>query len=260
MFALRYATNPKRRTVSNFLSNADLHDGPMPMDYFVWLAVNDTHAVVIDSGMTQAACEARGHTFLCDPVAGLAQLGVAPEKVAQVVVTHLHYDHAGNLDKFPNAHFHIHPAELGHACGPYMQHASLRRPYRVDQICTALRLLYGDRLHFTAESTEIVPGITSHWVGGHTPGMQVVRVLTERGMVVLASDAMHYYANLERRNPFPILVDTLAYITAWDQLLALADSVDHIVAGHDPKVMALYPNAAPDRPGFAVRLDLPPVA
>lgn len=256
LYALRYATNPRRRTVSNFLSNADLHDGPMPMDYFVWLAVNEEHAVLIDSGMDEATCRARGHTFLCDPVAGVERLGVPALSVQHVIVTHMHWDHAGNLDKFPNARFHIHPQDLGHACGPHMRHAALRRPYQVEHVCQAIRLLYRDQVAFTGTQTEVVPGITTHHVGGHTPGMQVVRVNTARGIVLLASDAMHYYANMERRNPFPILTDTLAYVAAWDRLEELAGSTGRIVAGHDPLVMERHPDACPDFPGLAVRLDL----
>lgn len=259
LYAVRYATNPRRRAVSNFLSNMDVDDAPMPMDYFVWLAVNADHAVLVDTGMDEDLCRARGHTYLCDPLDAVAQFGIQPGRIRHVVLTHLHWDHAGNLGRLPEALFHAHPMELAHACGEAMLLPALRRPYHEGHVRQAIALLYAQRLRFTGEASEVVPGIRTHHVGGHSPGLQVVQVLTRRGLVVLAADAMHYYANRERHNPFPILVDTQAAVRAWLRLDTLADSAEHIVAGHDPLVMTRYPPAGTRPPGLAVRLDQPPM-
>lgn len=259
LIALRYATNQRRSARQNFLITNDLHDGPMPMDFFVWLAVCCDRLVLIDSGCDEATATRRGHEFLCCPAQGLAELGFNPERVTDIVVTHMHWDHMGNVDKFPKAQLHLHKKELAHATGCGMCHPMLRRPYDVDQVCEVVRALYGGRVSFNDGERQIAPGISVHHVGGHTPGLQVVKVRTQRGFVVLASDAMHYYANLSLGNPYPVVVDVQNYLEAFNTLGHLADSCEHIVPGHDPIVMKLYPAWSETSRGAAVRLDAAPL-
>jgi glyoxylase-like metal-dependent hydrolase (beta-lactamase superfamily II) len=91
-----------------------------------------------------------------------------------------------------------------------------------------------------------------------TRGLQVVRVHTRRGWVVLASDAAHFYANWQQARPFPIVDSVPAYLDAFRTIEALASSPQHVIPGHDPLVLASYPPAAPGLEN-AVRVDLPPL-
>jgi len=260
LYAIRYGTNQRRRRVENLIWVApdDPHDAPMPMDFFVWAAVSPSRVVVIDTGADEATCRARGHDFLRCPTDGLGRIGVDASDVHQVVTTHLHWDHAGNLDSFPNAQLHLQRAEMVHASGPCMNRAFLRRPYDPDQIGAYLRRLYAGRVTFHDGADELTPGLSLHAVGGHTPGMQVVRVNTRRGQVVLTSDAVHYYENLDAENPFPVLVSTIDYVEALHRVRELADGPDHLVPGHDPMVLACYPPVRPDLAGVVARLDVEP--
>jgi glyoxylase-like metal-dependent hydrolase (beta-lactamase superfamily II) len=117
--------------------------------------------------------------------------------------------------------------------------------------------VFAGRVQFHEGDAELAPGITLHKVGGHTRGMQIVRVATERGWIVLGSDSAHFYANLEPGRPFPILDDLDAYVAAQRTALRLASSPQHFIPGHDPLVLARYPSA---RNGLedVVRLDLAP--
>ncbi len=90
--------------------------------------------------------------------------------------------------------------------------------------------------------------------------MQFVRVNTARGVVVLASDASHYYENIEANRPFPICVDVAATLDSYELVRAAAPSPAHIVPGHDPLVMQRYPAPSPELEGIAVRLDVMPKA
>ena len=105
IYALRYATREARRH-EHFIGG-DPHDAPMPMDYFVWVAVSDEHTVVVDTGFTPEVAARRGRDHLRCPTEGLHEIGVDCERVACVILTHLHYDHVGNLEKFPAAKFRI---------------------------------------------------------------------------------------------------------------------------------------------------------
>jgi glyoxylase-like metal-dependent hydrolase (beta-lactamase superfamily II) len=243
IYAIRYGTNAHRRRTENFIWTApdDVHDAPMPMDFFVWAVVGPDRTVLVDTGSAPATMTPRGHTHLRAPVAGLRAIGIEPHAVTDVIATHLHWDHAGNLADVPDARLHVQQLELAHATGPAMARKFLRRPYDAEQVNEWLRALFGGRVAFHRGDEELAPGVSIHHVGGHTPGMQVVRVRTDRGHVVLASDAVHYYDNLREENPFPVLVSTIDYVEALTTVRALADSDDHIVPGHDPSVLSGYP-------------------
>ncbi|HSV82728.1 MAG TPA: MBL fold metallo-hydrolase, partial [Ramlibacter sp.] len=118
VYALRYAT-VARTPQENFIA-ADPHDGPATMDYFVWAILGQGETIVVDTGFTAAAAQRRGREFLRCPTDALRTLGVEATSVRDVVITHLHYDHAGNLDKFPAARFHVQEAEVAFATGPCM--------------------------------------------------------------------------------------------------------------------------------------------
>lgn len=243
LYAIRYATNPRRLARDNFIAaSGDPHDAAMPMDFFIWCAVKEGRAVVVDSGADAATCAARGNDFLRCPTESLAAIGVDATRVEDVVSTHLHWDHAGNFGKFPRARFHAQPCEIAHATGPCMCQPFLRRAYDVEHVVGFVRLLYADRVAFHGQEGEVAPGITVRQVGGHAPGLQVVRVHTKKGWVVLASDAMHFAANARTGNPFPVVVNVKDYL---DALALLPKLGDHVIPGHDPEVMARFPEVAP---------------
>jgi glyoxylase-like metal-dependent hydrolase (beta-lactamase superfamily II) len=138
VYALRYATSlPGRTRRDNFIL-ADLHDGDMPMDYSVWAIRGERHTVVVDTGFTREAAARRGRAFLRDPRDALRGLGVEPAEVGDVVLTHLHYDHAGDLGLFPNARFHVQDAEVAYATGRHMAHACLAGPFDVEDVVAML--------------------------------------------------------------------------------------------------------------------------
>jgi glyoxylase-like metal-dependent hydrolase (beta-lactamase superfamily II) len=100
--------------------------------------------------------------------------------------------------------------------------------------------------------------LTVHAVGGHSAGLQFVRVKTRRGFVVLASDVTHFYENMASSRPFTTAFHIGEMLEGFDRLLELAPDEGHIVPGHDPLVMKLYPAPSPELEGVAVRLDVPP--
>jgi len=121
-----------------------------------------------------------------------------------------------------------------------------------------VRKVFAGRVVFHDGSEQIAPGITVHRVGGHSKGLQCVRVKTRRGYVVLASDASHLYAHINEGRVFPITFNVGDALEAYSTIKKLADSPAHIVPGHDPDVVERYPAAAPGLENLVVRLDLDP--
>ena len=172
-----------------------------------------------------------------------------------VVVTHLHYDHVGNFELFPSATLHLQDLEMHYATGRYMGDECFRGAYEVEDVVGMVRRVYAGRVRFHQGDSELAPGVSLHLIGGHTMGLQAVRVMTRRGAVVLASDASHFYANMEQVRPFPIVWSVADMVDGYRRLRGLAESAQHIIPGHDPMVMERYPAPAASLQGIAVRLD-----
>lgn len=256
VYAVKYAHHP-RSAKENFIGG-DPHDGPMPLDYFVWLLRGGGRELVVDTGFSAGVAAKRGREHLRCPTEGLRLLGCDARAVRDVVITHLHYDHVGNFDLFPAATFHLQDLELRFATGRHMCHEVFRNAFEVEDVVGIVRSVYGGRVRFHDGDAVIAPGISLHLVGGHTMGLQVVRVRTARGWIVLASDASHYYANMEQGRPYPIVYSLGDMVEGYQRVGELADSAAHVVPGHDPLVMERYSAPAKALEGIAVRLDVPP--
>jgi glyoxylase-like metal-dependent hydrolase (beta-lactamase superfamily II) len=256
VYAIRYAERDGRRP-EHFVGG-DPHDGPMPMDYFVWLVRNGERTIVVDTGFSAEVAARRKRRFLRSARQGLELLAVRGGAVRDVVITHMHNDHAGTLPDFPQATFHVQDREMAHVTGRRMRQALLQRPYEVDDVANMVRMVFAGRVAFHDGDEEIAPGVSVHHIGGHTPGLQSVRVHTQRGWMVLASDASHYYEHFETGRVFPVTVNLAEVVEGYAKLHRLAESPRHIVPGHDPLVMQRYPVAAKGLEGIAVRLDAAP--
>jgi len=239
IYALRYASLERSRNENTIFH--DIHDGPMPMDFFVWLLKSEKQVVLVDTGFNEITAKARNRNLLCCPIDALAILGVDPTEIGDVIITHMHYDHAGNVKKLPRATFHLQDAEMEYATGRHMRQQRLRHAYSAEDVVDLVRCVYEDRVAFHAGNERLAPGIELLAIGGHTRGLQSLRILTKRGWVVLASDAAHYYDNMRLQNPFPIVFSVGDMLAGYDVLMRSADSPDHIIPGHDPRVLDLYP-------------------
>ena len=257
VFALKYAERSQRTRRESFIF-ADAHDTPHPIDYFVWVARNRERLIVIDTGFDPQEAERRDRPLLRTPREALHLLDIDAAAVSDVVITHMHYDHAGSLSDFPAARFHLQAAEMAYVTGPCMCHGDLQHPFTVGHVCEMVQNVYSGRVAFAEGDAEIAPNLTVHRIGGHTGGLQCVRVLTRRGWVVLASDASHFYENFEQRKLFPIVLDARDMLKGFERLEGLAGSRDHVVPGHDPLVCEVYPAADPRLEGSVFRLDAEP--
>ena len=253
VFAIRYADRNARVRADSFVMDAK-HDAPHPMDYFMWVLQRGDEVILVDTGYDGAEAARRDRPILIEPGEALKPLGLRPEDITKLIVTHLHYDHAGGLHLFPNATLHMQAAEMAYATGPCMCHDILQMPYTADHICEAVQRLYQGKVVFYDGEAEVSDGVTVHCIGGHARGLQAVRVRTAAGWLCLASDAAHFYENFIARKPFPIVVDLQDMLDGFDTLYKLASKPELIVPGHDPLVREIFPSEK----GGLIRLDQGP--
>lgn len=258
VYGIRYATLENRESSANFIGG-DIHERSGALDFFVWLArSSDGKVFVVDTGFGAKTAAARGRQFITTPKHGLAALGVDSAAVDDVVITHLHYDHVGGFEDFPKARFHLQDDEMSYATGRHMRHAFFNHAYELEEVVSMVREVYKGRVVFHDGDVELAPGLSLYKLGGHTKGLQCVRVHTRIGWIVLASDSAHLYANMLEERPFPIVYDAGAMVQAWMRLRELADSEDYIIPGHDPLIMKRYAPPSADLEGLVVRLDAIP--
>ena len=251
VYAIKYAERNTRTRRDSFLF-ADDHDAPHPMDYFIWLLKSGDHLILVDSGYDQAEAKRRDRPILREPAEALAEIGINADQIKTLVVTHLHYDHAGGLAQFPNAMLHLQAAEMNYATGPCMCHATLQMPFSAEHVCEVVKRVYSGRVVFHDGDGVVADGVSVHCIGGHSRGLQAVRVRTASGWLCLASDASHYYENVFQGKPFPIVVDMQDMLDGFEGISGLASDRSLIIPGHDSLVLDLFPKAGPPH---VVRLD-----
>ncbi|MBO3747378.1 N-acyl homoserine lactonase family protein [Streptosporangiaceae bacterium NEAU-GS5] len=255
VLAVRYATRQAR--ASEVYANHAAYgepDHPIRMDYFFWLLRRAGRTIVVDTGFTPEVGQARGRTTLCAPPDALARLGVGPDDVDTVVITHAHYDHTGHVALFPRADIVISARELAFWTGTYAGRAQFAHSAEAADLDTLRRLDAAGRVTRVGGRCEIAPGLELVDVGGHTPGQLVALADGEGGPVVLASDAVHYYDELDLDRPFGVYADLAGMYRGFDTVRELAaESGGAVVAGHDPAVLTRFTPWDAADPGFAVR-------
>lgn len=244
IYVLRYAERVARRQ-QQFYGAVDRPDDPMPLGYFVWLIVGPHGPVLVDTGFTAATADRFGRTYVTSPRDAVAAAGVDPDSLKTVVLTHLHYDHAGCVADFPAASFVLQDKEMAFWTGRHAPHVAaglgLKHLVLPEDVLAVCEANFAGRVRFVDGDAELVPGISVHRVGGHTPGMQVVRVATALGHVVLASDATHFHENIDRNRPYAVLDSVPGALDAFAAVRALASDPALIIPGHDPSVLDRFP-------------------
>lgn len=239
LYAIRYA----RRANADEMGPAA--SPPVLMDYFTWVAISADRVVAVDAGFTPQTAEAKGRVFLRSPIDSLHDLGVEAAKVETVILSHLHYDHTGYVSAFENAQFVLQEREMAFWTGKFASRSRYRHLVDGDDLSFLVRANLDSRVVWVDGDTDVVPGISVHWVGGHTAGQQVIRITTPKGYAVLTSDAVHFYGEIDDDEPYNVVHYVPDMYESFEKIRSLADSPELIVAGHDPKVRERFSPVSP---------------
>ncbi|MDA0302138.1 MAG: MBL fold metallo-hydrolase [Chloroflexi bacterium] len=172
--------------------------------------------------------------------ARLAAIGVRPEEITRIVLTHAHWDHSLNLAYFPNAEVFINADEYEYSQQPHP--GDWATPAYIGDMINRAKKITKLR-----DGDELEPGVRVMAVPGHSPGSQAVLVESAEGIVGLVGDALPGRAAA-------LLPTPTARIVFWDEAEAeRAQAAGHRVAG----VPGARPPVPEQRP--RLRLSLPAV-
>ncbi len=248
VFAIRYASIPDF-PVSALIAGAD-PQRKLSIAMTVWLIRGNGRNILVDSGFYRPqffkefkvdgfmkASEAVGQPGIMPA----GQPALTPEDITDVVITHMHWDHADGMDLFPRARIWLQKDEYTYYTGEAWQSPRTHGGIEPDDVLAAVKLNLAGRVSLvTGDAQEILPGITCYTGGKHTFQSQYVGVNTKAGTVILASDNMYLYENLEKHVPIAQTLDATSNLRAQDRMKTLAASPRLIVPGHDPAVFEKF--------------------
>ena len=245
IYAIRYATLPGF-PVSELVPDVD-PARKMDLAMMIWLIRGNGRNILLDSGFYHDRFFKDWHVNdFIKPSDTLKLLGLKPEDITDVIISHMHWDHDDGMDLFPNARIWIQKDELQYYAGEAWQSKDTHGGIDADDVLALVKLNTQGRVGMVdGDAKEILPGITCYTGGRHTYASQYVGVSTAAGTVVLASDNMYLYENLEKHVPIAETLDAASNLRAQDRMKQIASSPGLIIPGHDPAVIAKFPNVAP---------------
>ncbi|MDE2570943.1 MAG: N-acyl homoserine lactonase family protein [bacterium] len=217
---------------------------PVRLIYPFWVVRSaDAKPILVDTGFAAEIAAQRGVGEYLDPTEALGRLGIAPSEIETVAISHLHYDHFGVPERFPNAVFVIQREDVD-----YYTRRGLGHPLRKAADPASLDLLpelrAAGRVREIDGDATLANGVRCVHVGGHSPGMQIVVCDDGRSRTVLACDASHFYENLETRTPTALIHDYEAYQLGFETIEREAGA-GAWYPGHDPAMLERLEPVAP---------------
>lgn len=245
IYALRYASLTQF-PVADLVSGAD-PARKLDIAMMIWLIRGHGHNVLVDSGFYHDRFfnDFKVADFV-KPSGILTRVGLKPEDITDIIITHMHWDHADGVDLFPNARIWIQKDELEYHAGEAWQSKDTSDGIDPEDVLTLVRLNTQGRVGLVnGDAREILPGITCYTGGKHTYQSQYVSVQTGGGTYVLASDNLYLYENLDKGLPIASTVDMASNLRAQNRMRQIASRPEFIIPGHDPAVFTRFPNPAP---------------
>ncbi|HEY6245451.1 MAG TPA: N-acyl homoserine lactonase family protein [Pyrinomonadaceae bacterium] len=242
VYALSYGTYPGF-PVSALIGGVD-KNRKMDLQMMIWLLKGSNgKRILIDTGCYRdTIAQFKGITNFIKPSDTLVKVGLSANDITDIIISHMHWDHADGIDLFPNAKIWIQKEEYDYYTGAAWQPGGKHGGIEPDDVLTLVRLNTQQKVNLIdGDDREILDGIRVYTGGRHTFASQYVGVRTANGTVVIASDNMYLYENLEKHAPIAQTFDADSNIKAQDRMRQIASRADLIIPGHDPEVFVKFP-------------------
>jgi glyoxylase-like metal-dependent hydrolase (beta-lactamase superfamily II) len=242
--AIRYATL-KDFPVSELVQGAD-KARKTDIAMIIWLVRGNGHNILVDAGFYQPRLfEGWKVADFVKPSDAVQNAGLKPEEVTDIIVSHMHWDHVDGFDLFPKAHIWIQKDEYNFYAGEAWEKPETHDGIDAGDVVGLVKANTEGRVTLVpGDAQEILPGIICYTGGRHTFQSQYVGVSAKDGTVILASDNMYLYENLDKHVPIAETFDAKSNLAAQDRMRKLAAKPEFIIPGHDPAEFERFPPVA----------------
>jgi glyoxylase-like metal-dependent hydrolase (beta-lactamase superfamily II) len=242
VYAISYAIIPDF-SVAGLVAGAD-RSRKLDIQMMVWLLKGSNGAnVLVDSGFYRDKFfkQWKVKDFI-KPSEAIAKLGLKPEDITDVIITHMHWDHADGMDLFSKARIWIQEDEYAYYTGEAWRPGGSHGGIDAEDVMALVKANTEGRVRLVkGDDQEAIDGIRFYTGGRHTYASQYVAVSAKAGTTVIASDNCYLYENLDKHAPIAQTLDASSNLRAQDRMKQLASSPRLIVPGHDPAVFTRFP-------------------
>src|SRR5262249_20583283 len=242
VYAVRFATLANF-PISSLVAGAD-RSRRIDIAMMLWvLKGNDGRIAIVDSGFHRDRYfrEFAVKDYIKPPDA-LAPLGITADKVTDILLSHMHWDHAGGIDLFPSARVWVQKDEYDYYTGEAWQSPRTHGGIDPDDVLELVKRNTQGRVSFVrGDDDTLLSGILFGVGGRHTWASQFVSVQTRVHTVVLASDNMYLYENLDAHLAIAQTLDAASNLRTQDRMRSIASQPRFLIPGHDPAVFDRFP-------------------
>jgi glyoxylase-like metal-dependent hydrolase (beta-lactamase superfamily II) len=246
VYAIRFASSAHPTSVSVFADSGPSTDS-VNMVFSIWLIKGDNGKnILLDAGFQSDIPEARDFEVAnyIRPDSALAKVGLKPEDITDIILSHPHWDHIDGVGLFPNAHIWIQKEDYHYFVGAAWASDTTHGGFDKRDVRTMVELNMAHRVTLVdGDNKEIIPDIRVYTGSRHTFNSQYVVVRAGSKNIVLASDNIWIYYSLDHMVPASKggTLDPAGYVRSMQRMKTLASSPKYIIPGHDAKVFTLFP-------------------
>jgi glyoxylase-like metal-dependent hydrolase (beta-lactamase superfamily II) len=235
VWCLQFAVAPDA-PLSALLAGAP-RDATLDLPFVICVARSPEHVVVLDSGFVNRKLgEAYGVKDWVEYAPLLAEVGVSPEEVDVVTISHLHFDHAGGTSRFPKAKFVVQRRELEFAAAAMPHNSAARTAFVAEDVVSLVQLNWQGRVLLADGDVEgVVPGMDVYLTPGHTAGTMTVCLDTLKRRVCYSSDAVYTYRNLDEDIPLGLALDSFEAVESFKKIRRIVQG-GVLIPGHEPRI------------------------
>lgn len=219
-----------------------------PTVFYFWLLKGEGRSILVDTGISQEEMAARK---ISGPTREelLGRIQVRPEDIDTIVLSHLHGDHFAQPGIYSGAEFYVQRKEVEFWAGEVLGFAAINKPPFLNgkssvQLEAFEKLNLDGRVRFLDGDSDIYPGLSTIFTGGHTPGHQAIRVRTAKGPILLLVDFANAYKNIDERIPVGSYFNLVEWMTSLSRIEMMRFSKGALIPGHDELIMARFPEVA----------------
>jgi glyoxylase-like metal-dependent hydrolase (beta-lactamase superfamily II) len=218
------------------------------MAFYFWLVKGENRNILVDTGISMEEME-------CRKISGptredmLSRINVRPEEIDTIVLSHLHGDHFAQPEIYPNAEFYVQRKEVEFWSGEVLGFAAINKPDFLHgkssvQLEAFEKLNLDERVRFLDGDSDIYPGLSTIFTGGHTPGHQAIKIETAKGPIVLCVDFLETYKNIDERIPVGSYFNLVEWMYSFSRIERMRFPSGALIPGHDVLLMDRFPKVA----------------